>query len=186
MTDLTELNKDFYDNNKYSYDVRQFLKAFDTINKYKGTHVVDQLTCKENNNLNEYAICYLRILNVFDKYCEHFCTVPQFNKTAIGLPMFVQFYTEYSLDIPDTLNKINEELEFLDEYPFIELDIIYRKGNDYPNELIYPTNQKYLFGLINAHYEQEIYDLDDKYFDDDGMVLDWKDYRGTRGEIRDE
>lgn len=170
-----EHNKKIYQNPEYSTDVRNFLQAYDIIQNKKGTKIEEQLTCKENNKLNKYTKIYLQIITILDKYCKHICTKPQFNKTEIGFPMFIQLYEKYT--ITEGLQKINEELEpILEENPYIQIDLIYKKDNSFPEELIRPTNTQYLHKMINQHYNQEIYKTDDKYFDKKGNIKNLEEY----------
>lgn len=89
--------------------------------------------------------------------------------------MFIQLYDEYPQ--LETILKINEELEpIIKENDYITVDLIYKEDNSYPEELIRPVNTQYLHRMINEHYNQDIYKLDDKYFDDDGKILNLEDY----------
>lgn len=171
-------NQKIYNNNEYTENVRMFLKAYDIINYKKGTHIEEQLTCKENKELNKYSTLYLKIMDVLDKYCKHIVTKPQFNKEEVGFPLFIQLYSEYTKpNMTNGILRINEELTpILDENPYITVDLIYKKDNSFPEELIRPVNVQYLHKMINEHYNQDIYKLDDKYFDEDGRIKNLEEY----------
>ncbi len=183
MTDFTQLNKEFYEDENYTEDVREFMKAYDKINTTKGTEIEDQLTCKETGTLNKHATTYLTIISIFDKYCEHFTTIPQFCQDAIGLPIFIQLKQEYSSNITQSIELMNKELQFL-EGTYIQVDIIYNKDNSYPKDFLPPAKHKVLFKYINEHYDQEIYCLESKFFDETGRIKNWEEYRERREELK--
>lgn len=168
MASLTMQNKKFYEDTYYDLEVRIFKKVVDNIFDLKGTEVENILELTtEYEVMNEYEELYIKIVKVMDKYCEHFISTIVLNKHHVGLPIFLQLKKEYQ---KDGTEKILNELKFIDKYPFLLLDILYKEDNSYPDELLPPVNRQYLFKQINNFYEQEIFNTNDEYFTKDGRL----------------
>lgn len=163
---LEEYNNEFYEDTYYDIDVRLFIQAYNHIHNLKGTNISEQIKLTEHyKTLNEYERVYLDLIQVCDKYCEHFITLPVQNKHKVGLPIFLQLKEEYK---KTGIQQILKEPSLIDNYPHLLVDFIYKQDNSYPEELLPPANQQFLLKQINQHYNQMIFDTDDKYFTPDG------------------
>lgn len=165
---LEEYNNKFYEDTYYDIDVRLFIQTYHHIHNLRGKLISEQLKLKEHyKTLNEYERLYLDLIQVCDKYCEHFVTLPVQNKHKVGLPIFLQLKEEYK---KTGIQQMLSETKFIDNYPYLLVDFIYKQDNSYPEELLPLVNSQFLLKQINQHYMQEIFDTNDKYFTPEGNL----------------
>lgn len=168
--EIREHNQSFYEDTYYDLEVRLFIKTYNNINNHLGKDIDKQLLelSMHYPELNPYEQLYYKIINVLDKYCKQFTFLPVIGKTRIGLPVFLKIKEEYEeQEEQKIIMLILNRLSFLECYPFILLDLI--PCDDYTscNDKYYDQN---LLKQINMHYNQELFDTDDKYFLEDGKL----------------